>query len=290
MKLFARILKSLRYRIIDRDYVPYFAKKSFQPIAIMLLNLSLRLLGFNNYGPSAKSGEEFFLRRLLATNPEFCIDVGANVGKYSEFILRNSSSRVLAFEPLSGAFQRLQILQNQFTSRLTIENLGCARNSGELKLYFGSETSELASFSNEVNQIDYVGASNVNSVSVRTTSLDDYFQHNPFRELKGCDLLKIDTEGFEYEVLLGASNFISQFKPRVVQIEFNLHHLYQNHSLRLIGELLYNYKAFRLLPNNNGMIPIEKEDFLSNIYQYSNYVFILSDWCNNPEISKILGI
>jgi hypothetical protein len=79
----------------------------------------------------------------------------------------------------------LQILQNQFTSRLTIENLGCARNSGELKLYFGSETSELASFSNEVNKIDYVGASNVNSVSVRTTSLDDYFQHNPFRELKG---------------------------------------------------------------------------------------------------------
>jgi len=69
-----------------------------------------------------------------------------------------------------------------------------------------------------------------------------------------------------------------------------LHHLYQNHSLRLIGELLYNYKAFRLLPNNNGMIAIEKEDFLSNIYQYSNYVFISSDWCNNPEISKILDI
>ena len=102
--------------------------------------------------------------------------------------------------------------------------------------------------------------------------------------------IKIDTEGFEYEVLLGASNFISQFKPRVVQIEFNLHHLYQNHSLRLIGELLFNYKAFRLLPNNNGMISIEKEDFKSNIYQYSNYVFISTDWCNNPEISKILGV
>lgn len=255
-----------------------------------MLNLSLRLLGFNNYGPSAKSGEEFFLRRFLDTKPEFCIDVGANVGKYSEFILRNSSSRVLAFEPLPGAFQRLQILRNQFGSRLTIENLGCARDSGELKLYFGSETSELASFSNKVNQIDYVGASNVNSVSVRTTSLDDYFQPNPFRELKSCDLLKIDTEGFEYEVLLGASKFISQFKPRVIQIEFNLHHLYQNHSLRLIGELLRNYEAFRLLPKNNGMISIQKEDFLSNIYQYSNYVFISTDWCNNPEISKILGI
>jgi len=38
------------------------------------------------------------------------------------------------------------------------------------------------------------------------------------------------------------------------------------------------------------MIAIEKEDFLSNIYQYSNYVFISSDWCNNPEISKILDI
>jgi FkbM family methyltransferase len=175
MKIFARVLKSLKYRIIDRDYVPYFAKKSFQPLAINVLKLSIRLLGFNNHGPSAKSGEEFFLRRFLETNPELCIDVGANVGKYSEFILKNSSSRVLAFEPLPGAFERLQLLQKQFGSRFTIENLGCAKDSGELKLYFGSETSELASFSKEVNQIDYVGASNVNTISVRTTSLDDYF-------------------------------------------------------------------------------------------------------------------
>ena len=290
MNIFARILKSLKYRIIDRDYIPYFAKKSMQPLATKMLKLSIRLLGFNNYGPSAKSGEEFFLRRFLETNPEFCIDVGANVGKYSEFILKNSSSRVLAFEPLPSAFQRLQILQNEFSSKLTIENLGCAKDSGELKLYFGSETSELASFSKEVNQIDYVGASNVNSVSVRTTSLDDYFQVNSFRELEVCDLLKIDTEGYEYEVLLGAKHFISQLKPRVIQIEFNLHHLFQNNSLRLIGELLYDYRLFRLLPNDNGMIAVEKEDFISNIYQYSNYVFISTDLCNNPKISRLLGI
>ena len=99
--MFARILKSLRYRVIDRDYVPYFATKTFQPIAIRLLNLSLRLLGFNNYGPSAKSGEEFFLRRLLETNPKFCIDVGANVGKYSEFILRNRCISTFANPPKS---------------------------------------------------------------------------------------------------------------------------------------------------------------------------------------------
>ena len=277
--------------LLAKIYVYLASKKCFQGTNNKILSSALKARGYNNYLDYQDSGEKHFLETVLpSVDPKICIDVGANVGKYSEFILKNSSSRILAFEPLPGAFDRLQLLQNQFGSRLTIENLGCAKDSGELKLYFGSETSELASFSEEVNQIDYVGASNVNTISVRTTSLDDYFQLNPIRELNGCDLLKIDTEGFEYEVLLGSSNFISWLKPRVIQIEFNLHHLYQNHSLRLIGELLDGYKLFRLLPHDNGMIAVEKGDFISNIYQYSNYVFISNEQCNDPEFSRRLGI
>ena len=290
MKVISRIGKSLKYRIFDHDYVPHFARKSIQPAATKLLNLSIRLLGFNNYGPSSKSGEEYFLTRFVKTDPEFCIDVGANIGKYSEFLLRNSASSVLAFEPLPVAFERLRLLKDQFGSRFVIENQGCAQHSGKLKLNYGSDLSELASFSIEVNEIEYVGASNVNEILVRTTSLDDYFHPILPTEVRRCDLLKIDTEGFEYEVLLGSSEFIASFRPRIIQIEFNLHHLYRRHSLKLLGDLLSGYQVFRILPSKNGLTPCSSEDFASNIFQYSNYIFIANEWYENSDYRNTLGI
>jgi hypothetical protein len=38
------------------------------------------------------------------------------------------------------------------------------------------------------------------------------------------------------------------------------------------------------------MIAVEKEDFTSNIYQYSNYVSISSEQSNDPEFSRMFGI
>ena len=43
------------------------------------------------------------------------------------------------------------------------------------------------------------------------------------------DLIKIDTEGYEMNVLKGSRNFIS--KPKFIQIEFNWHQLFTNNSL-----------------------------------------------------------
>ncbi len=49
-------------------------------------------------------------------------------------------------------------------------------------------------------------------------------------------MLKIDTEGFEYEVLLGSLKFIDGFRPRIIQIEFNLHHLFRGQSIKFISD------------------------------------------------------
>jgi FkbM family methyltransferase len=285
-----RLIRSLEYRLFKYDYVPIFARKSLQSGANKLLNLSLRLLGFNNFGPAEKSGERFFLESFFKTDPILCVDVGANVGKYSEFILENSTSQVIAFEPLPGAYKKLQLLQNRFKLRFVIENMGCAEKSGELKLYYGTDSSELASFSNEVNGIDYVGASNINQMLVSTTSLDDYFVSKPAIPGGRCDLLKIDTEGYEYEVLLGSRKFIEKFRPRVIQIEFNLHHLFRGHSIKLISELLTDYKLFRMLPKENGLVPCDSNSFTSNIFSYSNYIFLANESLKDSKFMKSLGI
>jgi len=282
-----RIARSFKYRVLDRDYVVYLARRSMQARANKLLNLSLRLLGFNNYGPVDKSGERYFLECFASTNPVFCVDVGANVGRYSEFLLSNTSSDVFAFEPLPGAFERLKILKEKFEDRFVIVNKGCAEKSDALELCFGSDSSELASFSSEVKGIDYVGNTNVNSIFVETTSLDDFFDSSQTSVPERCDLIKIDTEGFEYEVLRGAIKFIEKYKPRMIQIEFNLNHLFRGHSLKFLTKNIDGYIFFRILPNRHGMVQCNVDEFSSNVFQYSNYLLVeVGAWSDSDFRAK----
>ena len=46
-------------------------------------------------------------------------------------------------------------------------------------------------------------------IKIRSEKLDHY-------SFERVDLLKIDVEGFELDVLLGAENTIRQFKPRII--------------------------------------------------------------------------
>ena len=46
-------------------------------------------------------------------------------------------------------------------------------------------------------------------IKIRSEKLDSY-------SFKRADLLKIDVEGFEMDVILGAENTIRQFKPRII--------------------------------------------------------------------------
>ena len=56
------------------------------------------------------------------------------------------------------------------------------------------------------------------------------FYENLF-QTKIIDFIKIDTEGFEYEVLCGAQKTIKNYRPKFIQIEFNWHQLFTNNSL-----------------------------------------------------------
>ena len=97
---------------------------------------------------------------------------------------------------------------------------------------------------------------------------------NPNLPWHGCELLKIDVEGFEVEVLAGAKRFIRTFNPTFIQLEYNLHHMYWSHNFIKIASMILNYTAFRLLPHEAGMVFYDPTQFSSNIFQYANYVFV----------------
>jgi FkbM family methyltransferase len=267
------VIRKISLRRASRKlYVLAIARPKGQKFNDAVLRFALAGRGYDNCCDIKTTGEANFLRALGGENPKLCIDVGANIGSYTEFILKNTSSDVISFEPLQKTFKRLESLQIGYPGRLDARNVGVGDCEGTLELFYGTSNSELATFSTEVNQIDYVGKSNVSSTSVKVITLDSITDSIKSRYEK-VDLLKIDTEGYEYKVLLGAKRFIDELKPSYVQIEFNLHQLFVGNSLKSIASLLPGYRIFQLLPFGNGMVERSPNSPESNIFLYSNFVF-----------------
>jgi FkbM family methyltransferase len=261
-------------RLIEKLYVKTFGRSSLQKVNDKLLHFALRSRGYNNFAGPWESGEANFIRILANFNPSLCVDVGANKGNYSRALLGLPGTKVIAFEPLPKAFKSLEAIRKEFPDRFRCFNLGIADKEAVLTLHFGEEDSELASFSSEVNQIGYVGRENVNVVKSRVITLDSFWEN---RETEEIDLLKIDTEGYENEVLTGARNTICYNPPKFIQLEFNYHQLFRSQSLYSLSKQLPGYKAYQLLPFGNGLAPRDPSASESNIYHYSNFIFVRED-------------
>ncbi len=268
---------SLPRRAVEFAYLRLFGRRTAQRLNDYLLNLALRARGYDNFQDADSSGEAAFLDRLAAQAPALCIDVGANVGGYSRRLLEQTGSRVLAFEPLPLAFRQLSTLQAKFPERFECFNVGMADRRTELELHFGAGDSEHASFSAEVSEIDYVGRSNVNRMFVPVTTLDDFLVERFPAGTPPIDLIKIDTEGFEFEVLAGASRTIETVRPRYLQLEFNLHQMFRGRTLLDLTRRLLGYRVYQMLPHGGGLAPRDPRSTLANVYRFSNFVFVRDD-------------
>ena len=253
------------YKKLSIIYVFVFGRKSMQFFNDIVLSLSLNAKGFKNYGNLNLTGEKRFIK-LIGKEINFSIDIGANVGKYTKLLLAETNSEVIAFEPLPKAFEELKEIEKNFSSRLNVYNFGIGNKNSNLELNYSTEKSELASF--------------IQDLEVMT--LDFFFKkyEQTYKE-KEIDLLKIDTEGFELEVLNGASETLINKKPKFIQIEFNWHQLFREQTIYKFSKILSNYEVFKILPFGNSLIKIDPKRPESNIFHLSNFVFIRKDISKN---------
>jgi FkbM family methyltransferase len=143
--------------------------------------------------------EDAFSRSLLVEIlPGDCVwDVGANVGYYSQRIA-SIASRVVAFEPVPDTFSRLSKLALPNT---TFVNTALGDVRGVLPMSLANDASSLA-----------VLGSNITEVQVaRGDDLD----------LPQPNIVKIDVEGFEYEVISGMQTRLRAPECRAVFCELH---------------------------------------------------------------------
>ncbi len=152
--------------------------------------------------------------KKLAKQGGLLVDVGANYGYFAcLWAGETKANKVVAFEaspPNSVAIQH-NSLKNSLTDQIRVESVAVGREVGRLR--FALENAE--------GQTGWGGFSSAGSsteVDVSVTTLDNYAQANKINEI---DVLKIDVEGADTWVILGASTLIRQKKIKHIFFEIN---------------------------------------------------------------------
>lgn len=126
------------------------------------------------------------------------VDIGANVGVFTLWVAsRSPEARVIAVEPSSRLCSALR--KNLASSRarnVTVIEAACGGRHGEATLY--RRGSEVA---NSLYCRDAYGSRFTVLARVPVVTLDEVFDDCG---VGSCALLKLDCEGAEYEILLGA--------------------------------------------------------------------------------------
>jgi FkbM family methyltransferase len=230
-----------------------------QAIHHTFFNLSLHALGYDN---SRHTGEEWFIKKVLAkANPTVCIDVGANVGAYSQLLATETKATIYAIEPAAASYARLQKTAANFAGRITTYQAAISDHNGSATLYSRDALSEKATLS------ESDGKEYALQQTVQLKMLDSLVQELGITKI---DFIKIDTEGHELAVFNGMQQTLTAMQPKYIQFEFNHAHLYANTSLYQLSLLLKGYELYRLLPH--GWLPIDPEKQSSNAYLFCNII------------------
>ena len=152
-----------------------------------------------------------FLSRSGIKNP-VVLDIGANIGKYSEAILKFSpQATIFAFEPSTFALKQLD---KRFTGNDSVKIVPFALGSATSTETLWSDMAGSGLASLTKRKLEHFGIEFNHSESVEVTTLD--FWANTTNVLP--DLIKIDVEGHELDVLNGG--FQTLALAQVVQFEF----------------------------------------------------------------------
>ena len=244
-----------------------------QELSDVLLKLLLGVQGYNNPHNVRISGEHYWLTVVLPRlGLRRCLDVGAAQGTVSRMLLQSlPQSTVFACEPLPQNWPLLDALAREHPQRFFPFRWALGACSARAPLHYDSSRPELATLCEGLEAIDYLANEQTTEVQIR--SLDEWWLDTPDPE--PLEFIKIDSEGWEADILDGAAGTLRQLKPVAIQLEFNRHHLFRNTTFLSLARRLEGYGVFQLLPNR--MVRRDPAAPLTNLFEFSNFVFIRSD-------------
>ena len=232
------------------------------------INWNIYAHDFIEFNIATRKNHQSEVSNILASeikknNLKIMWDIGANIGAISLPILKKFPDlKVMMFEPSAEVMGKLiknLSINPDLLGRYEIFNIALSNQNGLNKFYTSNEefNSKVSGLGHSHNRFKF-------HVKVQTYSGDDLILNN---DVPIPQIIKIDVEGFEFEVLQGLKNILTKYSPIII-FEHCIYRLDERkHSKDKIINFLksFGYKFYNIENNleisNNDLF--ENNDFIA---------------------------
>jgi len=145
---------------------------------------------------------------------DIVIDAGANMGLFSLFCLEKKVKNVYAFEPQKAVIKILEknLLLNDTANLIKTVPFGLSDNNKDYILSLSNSGHAAGSIAIQRNETNH-------TEEIHCVTLDTWVKNN---NISRVDFIKADIEGAERNMLLGATEILSKFAPRLAICTYHL--------------------------------------------------------------------
>lgn len=226
------------------------------------------------------------------------VDIGANTGLWAQSFLNvfgKQTSCYQAFEPLPGNIERLNkrvslSLQNQ-VEQFLITPCAVGNQRTKVKLNFDAEVSTIASIPLSEVSVGQKRVHHNHSIEVEQIDLDSWAASTEGFE---PDIIKIDVEGYEWEVLEGARDLIHKKIPSIIYYEFGKHQADRGQTFlqfwEFFTEMGYYLHRQNVARNFFGLQYISK--YSKSLEEFNSmWMFCASKYKHDPKLNspRVIG-
>lgn len=193
-----------------------------------------------------------FKRRLKIMN--YCnidtlFDIGANIGQYAKNMRElGYSKRIISFEPLKGVFEDLKKVALKDNNWI-VNNYALGNEDGKSVINIAGNSYSSSILNMLPMHLESAPASKyIAQQEIEIKKLDSIF--NSFINKEDRVMLKIDTQGYEKNVIDGAITSLSRIM--IIQLEMSIIPLYENEMLFIEMIKYLDNKGFQLFSLENG--------------------------------------
>ena len=188
--------------------------------------------------------------------PEVILDIGGNVGITSIYLASIfPNATIYTFEPLLANYKILQKNTEQY-GNIKVFNIGLGSKNGSFKVFLSDDSENFGgvSFYTKVE-----GNKTESYTECKVRNINDVIQE---LNISSIDLMKIDTEGSEYDIL---SCLNDEILRSIFWITGELHGNRDFELLNYLNSMGFSISVKKLIDNRLFMFNAGKEEIISQL-------------------------
>ena len=218
------------------------------------------------------TGEKLVIEKCISSG-DVVFDVGASVGEWTAEVLSHEKDiecHLFEASPINYSVLKSN-LEEGGGHTCTINNIALGRENTFRPFYHYEDRPSWSTFYRRFDVEAQYNIQEPSELCVDVSTLDSYCENN---QIGHVALVKIDVEGAEYDVLIGASEMLRRGSIDYIQFEYGGTYKDACINLRMVLSLLWQhrYEIYKVLPDDIVYVG-EFSDDLED-YSYCNYLAV----------------